>query len=111
MSKFINDLRTRVTRSSQPKCKLCEGRQPVKLTRWVWVLRGAMWAICGAFVYTGARSVVQPDSGALDAVVAWLAASLAAGLALWLQLLRDAEGKPGEAPQEAVPGSPAECGS
>ena len=103
MRKFIDDLRTRVIRSYQWECKLCAGRQPVKVTRWVWVTRGAMWALVGACVYAGVRSVGHPDSGALDAVCGWLAAGLAAGLALYLHLIRDAEGEPGEAPQEAVP--------
>ena len=94
MSKFINDLRTRVTRSYQWECELCEGRQPVKVTKWIWVLRGFFWAAVGAFVYARVRSVVQPDSGAVDAIYWWFAAILAAGLALWLQLLRDAEAAP-----------------
>ena len=103
MSKFINDLRTRATRSLQWRCELCEGRQPVKLTRWVWVARGAMWAIVGGSVYAGVHSMVQPDSGALDTVCPWLGAGLATGLALWLHLIREAEGEPLEAPREAVP--------
>ena len=103
MRKFINDLRTRVTRSAQWECKLCEGRLPVKVTRWVWVTRCVMWAAVGMFVYKGVRSMGHLDYSAADVIYWWVAASLAAGLALYLHLLRDAEGKPGVAPREAVP--------